>query len=135
MTVSADEIACFFCQAKQFMEAPGHKHSHSVAHTDAYNKAFLIGIGLNTLFVLTEVAAGIYFESIALLTDAGHNASDVASLLLSLFAFRLAKRKATEVDTYGLKKTTVLAALANALILLLAIGILGYESVITPAPS
>jgi cobalt-zinc-cadmium efflux system protein len=65
----------------------------------------------------------------SLLTDAGHNASDVAGLLLSFFAFRLAKKKPTETFTYGYKKTTILAALANAVVLLVAIGMLGWESV------
>ena len=65
----------------------------------------------------------------SLLTDAGHNLSDVASLVLSLIAFRLAKKKSTEKFTYGFKKTTVLAALFNAVLLLIAIGILGFESV------
>jgi cobalt-zinc-cadmium efflux system protein len=65
----------------------------------------------------------------ALLTDAGHNAGDVASLLLSLMALRLAKKKSSAEYTYGFKKTTVLAALTNAVVLLIAIGILGFESV------
>jgi cobalt-zinc-cadmium efflux system protein len=116
------------------MEAHGHHHhghaqSHSLSATDAYNKAFLIGIGLNALYVVAEVAAGLYYDSVALLTDAGHNASDVASLLLSLLAFRLARKKASDAYTYGYKKTTILAALTNAVILLVAIGVLGYESI------
>jgi len=65
----------------------------------------------------------------ALLTDAGHNASDVASLVLSLVAFWMAKKKSSAVYTYGYKKTTVVAALANSVMLLIAIGILGFESV------
>jgi cobalt-zinc-cadmium efflux system protein len=116
------------------MEAHGHHHhgyghSHSLSATEAYNKAFLLGIGLNTLYVAAEVGAGLYYDSMALLTDAGHNASDVASLLLSLLAFRLAKKKASDAYTYGYKKTTILAALTNAVILLIAIGVLGYESI------
>lgn len=107
----------------------GHAHSHTLSATDAYNKAFLAGIGLNAVYVLAEVAAGLYYESMALLTDAGHNASDVASLLLSLLAFRLAKKQASDAYTYGYKKTTILAALTNAVILLIAIGMLGYESI------
>lgn len=119
---------------KASMEAHGqhhhtHGHSHALSAADAHNKAFLLGIGLNTLYVLAEVAAGLYYDSVALLTDAGHNASDVASLLLSLLAFRLARRKASDTYTYGYKKTTILAALTNAVILLVAIGVLGYESV------
>jgi cobalt-zinc-cadmium efflux system protein len=73
--------------------------------------------------------AGLIYNSVALLTDAGHNAGDVASLLLSLLAIRLAKRKSNRVFTYGYKKTTILAAFINAVILLIAIGVLGYESI------
>jgi cobalt-zinc-cadmium efflux system protein len=94
-----------------------------------HNKAFLFGITLNVLFVVVEVVAGFLYQSMSLLTDAGHNLSDVASLLLSLLAFRLATKKPTEVHTYGYKKTTILAALTNAVILLVAIGALGVESI------
>jgi cobalt-zinc-cadmium efflux system protein len=107
----------------------GHSHSHSVELHDSYSNAFLIGIYLNIAFVVTEVVAGLIYNSIALLTDAGHNLSDVAGLVLSLLAFRFAKRKATQTFTYGYKKTTILAAFVNAVILLIAIGILGYESI------
>ncbi|HSQ44987.1 MAG TPA: cation diffusion facilitator family transporter [Ginsengibacter sp.] len=111
-----------------------HNHSHSHTHEHAINpadhgKAFIIGISLNALFVIIEVIVGIINNSMSLLTDAGHNLSDVASLVLSLIAFRLAKKKSTEKFTYGYKKTTVLAALFNAVFLLIAIGILGFESV------
>ena len=91
--------------------------------------AFTIGICLNLVFVLAEVIAGLWYNSMALLTDAGHNAGDVASLVLSLVAFWMAKQRSSAKYTYGYKKTTVLAALANAVILLVAIGVLGYESV------
>ena len=107
----------------------GHSHSHSSEIHDGYSNAFLIGICLNITFVITEVVAGLIYNSIALLTDAGHNLSDVAGLLLSLLAFRFAKRKATQRFTYGYKKATVLAAFINTVILLIAIGILGYESI------
>lgn len=106
-----------------------HNHSHAASVSDAYSRAFLIGISLNILFVLVEIVGGLIYGSIALLTDAGHNAGDVASLVLSLVAIRLSRRKPTKVFTYGYKKTTVLAAFINAVILLIAIGILGYESV------
>ncbi len=109
-----------------------HDHLHSHAHPVEINKTnknvFLIGIGLNMAFVLAEAIAGFVFNSVALLTDAGHNLSDVASLFISLVAFWIAQKKSTAVYTYGYKKTTVLAALANAVILLIAIGILGYEA-------
>ena len=109
-----------------------HNHSHSHSHAVEINKGnrnvFLIGIGLNMAFVLAEVIAGIAYNSMALLTDAGHNLSDVASLSVSLVAFWIAKRQSNAVYTYGFKKTTVLAALVNAVVLLVAIGILGYEA-------
>lgn len=111
-----------------------HSHTHSHSHAVEINKGnknvFLAGIGLNMAFVIAEVVAGFAYNSMALLTDAGHNLSDVASLVVSLVAFWIAKRQSNAVYTYGYKKTTVLAALANAVILLLAIGILGYESFI-----
>jgi cobalt-zinc-cadmium efflux system protein len=109
-----------------------HSHDHSHSHTTEINKSnknvFLIGIALNLAFVVAEVIAGIAYNSMALLTDAGHNLSDVASLVVSLVAFWIAKRQSNAVYTYGFKKTTVLAALVNAVVLLVAIGILGYEA-------
>ncbi|HWH62136.1 MAG TPA: cation diffusion facilitator family transporter, partial [Ginsengibacter sp.] len=105
-----------------------HNHDHGI-NSGETSIAFIIGITLNLLFVIAEVVTGILNNSISLLTDAGHNLSDVASLVLSLLAFRLAKKKSTEKFTYGYKKTTVLAALFNAVFLLIAIGILGFESV------
>jgi cobalt-zinc-cadmium efflux system protein len=109
----------------------GHHHHHHPPVMDPADngKAFIVGIGLNALFVIVEVIVGLFSNSMSLLTDAGHNLSDVTSLVLSLIAFRLAKKKSTEKFTYGYKKTTVLAALFNAVFLLIAIGILGFESV------
>ena len=109
--------------------AHDHQHSHSLDFEQGNRTAFIVGICLNLLFVLVEIVAGFIYDSMALLTDAGHNASDVASLVLSLVAFWMAKKKSNSLYTYGFKKTTVLAALANAVILLVAIGILGYESI------
>ena len=106
-----------------------HSHSHALDFEHGNRKAFIAGICLNLAFVLAEVIAGVIYNSMALLTDAGHNASDVASLALSLAAFWMARKKSTAEFTYGYKKTTVLAALANAVILLIAIGVLGYESI------
>ena len=109
-----------------------HTHTHDHDHSPAIDKnnvnVFLIGIGLNVLFVLAETVAGFIYNSVALLTDAGHNLSDVASLLISLVAFWIAKRQSNAVYTYGYKKATVLAALANAVVLLVAVGVLGFES-------
>lgn len=105
-----------------------HNHDHGISPADN-GTAFIVGICLNVLFIIVEVVTGIINNSMSLLTDAGHNLSDVASLVLSLLAFRLARKKSTEKFTYGYKKTTVLAALFNAVFLLIAIGILGFESV------
>src|SRR5882762_7102701 len=101
-----------------------HSHGHSHGHHHAVdlkhvNNAFIIGIILNFLFVIIEVIAGLSVNSLSLLSDAGHNLADVASLALSLIAFRLAKVKPNEKYTYGYKKTTVQVALFNAVILLL----------------
>jgi cobalt-zinc-cadmium efflux system protein len=106
----------------------GHHH-HQVTAADVANKAFIAGIILNGVYVVIQVIAGIATHSMALLSDAGHNLSDVASLILSLLAFRLARIKPTHAFTYGYKKTTILAALTNAVILCITIGMLGYESV------
>jgi cobalt-zinc-cadmium efflux system protein len=107
----------------------GHHHHHAVTAADVANKAFIFGIILNGAYVVIQVVAGFITHSMALLSDAGHNLSDVASLALSLLAFRLAKAKPTDSFTYGYKKTTILAALTNAVVLLITIGMLGYESV------
>lgn len=111
------------------MHSHDHNHSHVVSPKLLAGRAFRIGIILNVLFVIAEAVAGLKFNSMALLTDAGHNLSDVGSLAISLLAFTLARRKATEFYTYGYKKTTVLAALANSVILLLAVGVMMYESI------
>jgi cobalt-zinc-cadmium efflux system protein len=106
-----------------------HNHSHDLHFERGKNKPFIIGIYLNAAFVLAEIIGGLIYNSMALLTDAGHNASDVASLVLSLVAFKMANKKSNREYTYGFKKTTVVAALANAVILFIAIGILGFESI------
>ncbi len=106
----------------------GHHHHH-VQPGDVANKAFIFGIVLNSAYVVVQAIAGFMTHSMALLSDAGHNLSDVAALALSLIAFKLAKVKPTETFTYGYKKTTILAALTNAVVLCVAIGMLGYESV------
>lgn len=107
----------------------GHHHHHHVGPGDVINGAFITGIVLNGIYVVVQVVAGLITHSMALLSDAGHNLGDVATLVLSLIAFRLAKMRPTHSFTYGYKKTTILAALTNAVILLIAIGVLGYESI------
>lgn len=108
----------------------GHGHSIDPASAGRYlNRAFTFGIVLNLVFVAVEFGAGLVLDSVALMSDAGHNLSDVVSLALSLMAFRLARQKPTAVYTYGRKKSTVVVSLANACILLVAIGVIMVESI------
>ena len=106
-----------------------HDHSHHTPHIENINRAFIWGIGLNLAFVIVEAGAGLYLNSLALLSDAGHNLSDVVSLILALFAFRLMKVKASVNYTYGYKKSTILVSLLNAIILLVAVGVIFSESI------
>lgn len=115
-----------------------HHHDHAHLHEVAsLNRAFVAGIALNVLFVAVEFAVGLYYGSMGLLSDAGHNLSDVAGLLLAMLAFRLAQAPATARYTYGYKKSTVLISLLNSVILLIAVGVIVAESIgrmIHPAP-
>jgi cobalt-zinc-cadmium efflux system protein len=114
-----------------------HGHHHHPVNLKEINRAFVIGIILNFTFVIIEVAAGLVIHSLSLLSDAGHNLADVASLSMSLIAIRLVKVKPNEKYTYGFKKTTILVALFNAAILLISIGAIGYEAlhrVFAPEP-
>lgn len=111
-----------------------HGHSHQVAN---YNRAFAIGIALNIIFVVIEVIYGTLSESLALIADAGHNLSDVFSLLLAWGASYLARKAATDKRTYGLRKATVMASLGSAILLLIALGGIAWEAldrVSHPAP-
>lgn len=107
-----------------------HHHHHGPSDFSNLNKAFYIGIGLNLLFVVIEAVYGFINNSLSLLSDAGHNLSDVASLALSLFAFKLLKRKPSSKYTYGYRRATILASLANAVLLLAAVGFIIYEAVL-----
>jgi cobalt-zinc-cadmium efflux system protein len=113
----------------------GHDHAHGFGHhhhpvnLKEVNRAFVIGIVLNFLFVIIEVIVGLSIHSLSLLSDAGHNLADVASLAMALVAIRLLRVKPNEKYTYGYKKTTILVALLNAAILLLSLGAIGYEAV------
>jgi cobalt-zinc-cadmium efflux system protein len=92
-------------------------------------KAFIWGIALNITFTVVEAIVGYLGGSLAVMADAGHNLADTASLVIALLAFRLALAKPTPKYTYGYKKATILAALANAIILLLAIIAIVYEAI------
>jgi cobalt-zinc-cadmium efflux system protein len=108
----------------------GHGHSHGHHHAPArFDRAFALGIGLNSSFVLAEVVFGTRAHSLALLADAGHNLGDVLGLVLAWGASVLARRSPTPRRTYGLRRLTVLAALANAAFLLVAVGGVAWEAV------
>src|SRR5438067_8385508 len=111
------------------MHQADHSHaSHSRVPANL-NTAFAIGIGLNTAYVLFEAAFGIRGHSLALLADAGHNLSDVLGLLLAWGASYLAKRQPSGRRTYGLRRTSILAALVNGLLLFVAVGAIAWEAV------
>ncbi|MDB5373539.1 MAG: cation transporter [Belnapia sp.] len=116
---------------------PGHAH-HGHAHSPAPNeRGFALGVGLNLGFVVLEVAAGLIAGSVALLADAGHNLSDVLGLVLAWVAVRLTRRRPGGRRTYGWHRGTILAALGNAMLLLVAVGAIVLESMqrlLEPAP-
>lgn len=108
----------------------GHRHGGGHHHHAPANmgRAFAVGVILNTAFVAAEVAAGLWTGSLSLLADAGHNLSDVLALLLAWGAVVLAKRAPTSRRTYGLRKGTILASLANGVLLLVAVGVIVSEA-------
>ena len=113
---------------KQFDPLVAHSHAHD--HAPArYNRAFAIGVALNLAYVAAEATFGILAHSLALLADAGHNLSDVLGLLLAWGAHRLAQRSPTARRTYGWRRSSILAALGNAFILLIAVGGIAWEAV------
>jgi cobalt-zinc-cadmium efflux system protein len=120
----------------------GHHHAHAHHHHDheshghhhhappeRWDRAFAIGIGLNLAYVVAEGGAGLILGSMALLADAGHNLSDVLGLAVAWGGATLARAAPSKRFTYGLKGSTILAALANALLLLVAIGAIALEAV------
>lgn len=106
----------------------GHHHGHHHGPKN-YNTPFAFGIGLNLIFVIIEGLYGYMSSSLALVADAGHNLSDVAGLLVAWGAFWLSSKKPTVKFTFGLRKSSVLAALFNSVFLLLAVGIILWEAV------
>ncbi|HTJ14603.1 MAG TPA: cation diffusion facilitator family transporter [Dinghuibacter sp.] len=106
----------------------GHHHHHEV-DLSKVTGAFVAGIVLNISFVLVEGAVGIWKHALSLQADAWHNLGDVAGLALSLLAFKVSRIKSNQHFTYGYRKSTILASLANAILLLIAVGVIGYEAV------
>ncbi len=107
--------------------AHGHGHGHHHAPAD-FGRAFAVGIALNAGFVVVEAVAGLLYGSMALVADAGHNLSDVLALALAWIAAIAARRPPSGRFTYGYKSSTILAALANALLLAIAIGAILFET-------
>lgn len=103
-----------------------HSHDHTPAN---HGKAFLIGIFLNTAYVIMEIIYGLIAHSSALLADAGHNAGDVLSLGFSWGALAFALKKPSPNYTYGLKRMSILASILNALILLVTMGIIAGDAI------
>lgn len=108
----------------------GHDHSHGHHTTTAttFNKAFFWGILLNSIFVVVEISAGFFSNSMSLIADGGHNFSDVIALILSWIGFKLNQSKSNEKYTYGYKKMSLFIGFLNSLFLCLAVLYLAYES-------
>jgi len=103
-------------------------HHHHHAPPD-YNRAFAVGVFLNVVFVIVEAVFGVLSDSLALLTDAGHNLSDVLGLLLAWGAAALAKKKPSPRRTYGYSRATIIASLFSGLLLMGAVGAIGWEAI------
>ena len=103
-----------------------HGHSHAPAN---FGRAFAIGVALNSGFVVLEVVYGLFAHSLALVADAGHNLSDVFGLLMAWGAAVWARRPPTPRHTYGWRRSSVLAALANAIFLLVSVGVIAWEAI------
>ena len=113
-------------------EDHGHDHGHprSRGHAPAnFDRAFAIGVGLNVAFVVAELVFGLRTHSLALVADAGHNLGDVLALVLAWAGTVLARREPTPRRTYGMRRFSILAAIANAGILLIAVGAIIVEAV------
>ena len=114
----------------------GHGHHHHI-DPDGNRRAFALAISLNIVFVAIEFSYGLIANSTALMADAGHNLSDVLGLALAWGAAMLARRAPNRNFTYGLRSSSILAALGNSLLLMMACGAIGWEAVqrfSTPAP-
>lgn len=105
-----------------------HHHHHPASDKVAYNRIFAIGVGLNLAYVVIEAGAGLAIDSLALLADAGHNLSDVLSLLLAWAAVWLAASAPTRQRSYGFRRATILASFFSALLLLVTMGAIAWEA-------
>lgn len=105
-----------------------HEHHHHHSSMPASGRAFAIGLSLNVLFVMVEFLFGFWSGSLALVADAGHNLTDVAGLLLAWTGIWLARQKPTVNHTYGFRRSTILAAFFNALLLIVTVGAIVWEA-------
>lgn len=119
-------------------ERHGHEHEHGIGRGPAgFGAAFALGLAFNLGFVIIEVAYGVIGNSVALIADAGHNFTDVLGLAIAWSATLLARRRPSHRYTYGLRSSSILAALFNAVVLLIAVGAIAVEAVerlVAPAP-
>lgn len=106
-----------------------HHHEHGMERIKTVNSAFIIGIALNSAYVIIEAIFGFAYNSMGLLSDAGHNLSDVASLIIAMVAFKLMTRKPDGRHTYGYKRFSIQASFINALLLYVAVGAILVESI------
>ena len=106
-----------------------HHHHHHTIDKSSLNTAFKLGIALNVGFVIVEAIFGFIYGSMGLLSDAGHNLSDVFALVLSMVAFKLMSKAPDERHTYGYRKFSIQASLINALLLFAAVGVILFESI------
>ena len=104
------------------------EHHHQTPQASNLNRAFIFGIAINALYVIIEMSAGLYYDSLSLVSDAGHNLSDVATLALALLAFRLVRVEANDKFTYGYRKSTILVSLINSVVLFIVIGGIIWET-------
>ncbi len=114
-----------------------HHHHPTLTYDQTTGRNFILGIVLNLAFVLVEAGAGLWLGSLALLSDAGHNLSDVFSLLLALLAFRMMRVRPSQKYTYGYKRMTILVSLVNALLLFVAVAAIlwsSVEKILHPSP-
>jgi cobalt-zinc-cadmium efflux system protein len=109
------------------MMHPEHDHEHDDPPQD-FGRAFMLGMSLNVVFVIVETVFGFIGNSTALLADAGHNLSDVLGLVVAWAAYRLSRRPPDNRFTYGLRSSSILAALFNAMLLLVAVGAITWEA-------
>ena len=106
-----------------------HEHQEQLTRVALPDRAFAIGIAINTCYVVIEGVVGLYANSVAVLADAGHNLSDVLALILAWGAAALARRRSSQRFTYGLGSSTIWAALINAVVLLVAVGSIAWEAI------